>query len=183
MWALSTSEGGGYHHGDLRRGLLAAAQDLLRSGGVDAVTLREAARLAGVSHNAPYRHFQSREALLAALAAEGFRTLRRALDEAGDRAEPAGRLTALGRAYLRFAAGDRATFRLMFGGALDTASHPDLAAAAADAFGALRKVVAEEAPRASGEREALRAWALVHGLAHLVAERQIDAAQAEDCLS
>ncbi len=72
MWALSTFEGGtAYHHGDLRRSLIAAAQELLRSGGAEAVTLREAARLAGVSHNAPYRHFASRDALLAALAAEG----------------------------------------------------------------------------------------------------------------
>ncbi|WP_245442774.1 TetR/AcrR family transcriptional regulator [Methylobacterium terrae] len=179
---MSTSEGGAYHHGDLRRSLIAAAHDLLRSGGVEAVTLREAARLAGVSHNAPYRHFPSREALLAALAVEGFRGLRRALDEAAGGAEPPGRLTALGRAYLRFAEADRATFRLMFGGVLEIASHPDLAAAAADAFGTLRSVVAEQAPPPAAEREALRAWGLVHGLAHLVADRQIDAARAEACL-
>ncbi len=70
-----------------------------------------------------------------------------------------------------------------FGGALETAFHPGLAAAAAGAFGAMRKVVAKEAPRAGGERESLRAWALVHGLAHLVGDLQIDAAQAENCLS
>ncbi len=184
MWTLSTSEGGSaYHHGDLRRSLIAAAGELLRAGGVEAVTLREAARLAGVSHNAPYRHFASREALLAALAAEGFRGLRRALDEAGDRAEQPERLTALGRAYLRFAESDRATFRLMFGGVVAQADHPDLAEASKAAFGALRTVVAEREPSAPAEREALRAWALVHGLAHLVADRQIDAARAEACLT
>lgn len=184
MWTLSTSEdGSAYHHGDLRRSLIAAARELLRSGGVEAVTLREATRLAGVSHNAPYRHFASREALLAALAAEGFRELRRALDEAGSRADPAGRLTALGRAYLHFANADRATFRLMFGGVVDGAAHPDLAEASGSAFGALRNVVAPREPSAPAEREALRAWALVHGLAHLVADRKIDAAQAEACLT
>ncbi len=181
---MSTSEGGSaYHHGDLRRSLITAASELLRSGGVEAVTLREAARLAGVSHNAPYRHFASREALLAALAAEGFRSLRRALDEAGRDAEPAGRLNALGRAYLHFADSDRATFRLMFGGVVKDAAHPDLAEASGAAFGALRSVVAARESSVSAEREALRAWALVHGLAHLVADRQIDAARAEACLT
>ncbi|MCF4128910.1 TetR/AcrR family transcriptional regulator [Methylobacterium sp. SyP6R] len=184
MWTLSTSEGGSaYHHGDLRRSLIAAARELLRAGGVEAVTLREAARLAGVSHNAPYRHFASREALLAALAAEGFRDLRRVLDEAGGRAEPAGRLTALGRAYLRFADADRATFRLMFGGVVEETAHPDLAEASGAAFATLQNVVAEREPSGLAEREALRAWALVHGLAHLVADRQIDAARAEACLA
>ncbi|MBK3399566.1 TetR/AcrR family transcriptional regulator [Methylobacterium sp. IF7SW-B2] len=183
MWALSTSGGGAsYHHGDLRRGLIAAGQDLLRSGGVEAVSFREAARLAGVSHNAPYRHFPSREALLAALATEGFLALHRALDRAAGEARPPDRLTALGRAYLRFAEGDRATFRLMFGGTLDRAAHPDLAEASAAAFGTLRGAVAEREPSASAHRDALRAWALVHGLAHLVADRQIEAAQAEACL-
>ncbi|WP_162596193.1 TetR/AcrR family transcriptional regulator [Methylobacterium sp. 17Sr1-1] len=181
---MSTSEGGSaYHHGDLRRGLIAAAHELLEAGGVEAVTLREAARHAGVSHNAPYRHFASREALLAALTTEGFQALRRALEEAGSEAGPTGRLEALGRAYLRFADRDRATFRLMFGGVIERAGHPDLAEAAAAAFGALRSVVAEREPSDRAEREALRAWALVHGLAHLVADRQIDAAQAEACLT
>ena len=181
---MSTSDGGGaYHHGDLRRSLIVAAHALLRAGGVEAVTLREAARLAGVSHNAPYRHFASREALLAALATEGFRALRQALDDAGRRAEPGGRLTALGRAYLRFADADRATFRLMFGGVVEEAGHPDLAEASGAAFGALRSVVAEREPSAGAEREAVRAWALVHGLAHLVADRQIDAERAEACLT
>ncbi|WP_245524191.1 TetR/AcrR family transcriptional regulator [Methylobacterium nonmethylotrophicum] len=187
---MSTSSETAYHHGDLRRSLIAAAHELLRDGGVEAVTLREAARLAGVSHNAPYRHFAGREALLAALAAEGFRGLRRALDEAGRAAPSAGRaampaerLTDLGRAYLRFADADRPVFRLMFGGTLERAAHPDLAEAAAQAFGALRDVVAAGEPAAGTERESLRAWALVHGLAHLVADRQIDAARAEACLA
>ncbi|MGX7704483.1 TetR/AcrR family transcriptional regulator [Methylobacterium sp. Gmos1] len=181
---MSTSEdGGAYHHGDLRRSLIAAARELLRAGGVEAVTLREAARLAGVSHNAPYRHFASREALLAALATDGFQSLRRALEEAGGAAEPAGRLVALGRAYLLFADRDRATFRLMFGGVVEPAGHPKLMEASAAAFGALRNVVAEREPSERAEREALRAWALVHGLAHLVADRQIDAAKAAACLA
>ncbi|MEH3148354.1 MAG: helix-turn-helix domain containing protein [Methylobacterium frigidaeris] len=166
----------------MRRTLLAAARDLLETGGVEAVTLREAARLAGVSHNAPYRHFPSRDALLAAVAAEGFEALRRTLDAAAA-AEPTAALTAQGRAYLRFAVGHRPLFRLMFGAVLESAAHPDLAAAAGLAFAALRQVVAGAAPERAVEREALRAWALVHGLAHLVADRRITLEQAEASLA
>ncbi|MFH6784471.1 MULTISPECIES: TetR/AcrR family transcriptional regulator [Methylobacterium] len=181
---MSTSGEGTYHHGNLRRSLIAAAQALLRSGGIEAVTLREAARQAGVSHNAPYRHFPSREALLAAVAAEGFRTLHRTQSDAAAEVDPADRLKAFGRAYLRFAAEERATFRLMFGGTLDPADHPELAAVARGTFGALVAVTQEDATSGKGivGRDALRAWALVHGLAHLVADRQIDTAQAEACL-
>src|SRR2546422_330429 len=67
MWSMST-----YHHGDLPAALLRAAGKTLERRGIAALSLREAARRAGVSHNAPYRHFPDREALLAALAAEGF---------------------------------------------------------------------------------------------------------------
>ena len=184
MWTLSTS-GEAYHHGDLRHSLIAAAQALLRSGGIEAVTLREAARQAGVSHNAPYRHFASRDSLLAAVAAEGFRDLRRAQAEAAAAAVPADRLKAFGLAYLRFAAQERATFRLMFGGALDPADHPELAAVARGTFGALEGVARDNPTTGTNlvGRDALRAWALVHGLAHLVADRQIDTAQAEACLT
>lgn len=184
MWTLSTLSDGAYHHGDLRRSLVGAAQGLLRKGGIEAVTLREAARQAGVSHNAPYRHFPSREALLAAVAAEGFRTLHHAQADAAEGLPPADRLKAFGRAYLRFAAEERATFRLMFGGALDPADHPELAAVAKGTFEALEMVARATTTAGTGlvGRDALRAWALVHGLAHLVADRQIDTAQAEACL-
>lgn len=170
--ALSTSDDAArYHHGDLRRALLAAGARLLRAGGIEAVTLREAARSAGVSHNAPYRHFASREALLAAVSAEGFRDLRRRLEAAdgGARADA----VALGRVYLCFAAEERPHFLLMFGGAIDKADFPDLAEAAAEALAVLDRAVAGGADPAPSAAGTLRAWALVHGLAHLVAERQI----------
>ncbi|WP_375464130.1 TetR/AcrR family transcriptional regulator [uncultured Methylobacterium sp.] len=169
--ALSTSDDAGrYHHGDLRRALLDAGARLLRAGGVDAVTLREAARAAGVSHNAPYRHFVSREALLAAVSAEGFRDLRRRLEAAdgGPKANAIG----LGHIYLRFAAEERPHFLLMFGGVIDKADFPDLAEAAAAALAVLDRAVSGGGAE-SAAAETLRAWALVHGLAHLVAERQI----------
>ncbi|WP_407522317.1 TetR/AcrR family transcriptional regulator [Methylobacterium oryzisoli] len=178
---MSTSGGAkaAYHHGDLRRSLLAAARALLDRGGPDAVTLREAARAAGVSHNAPYRHFPSRDALLAAVATEGFLALRARLAAAREAAPPAGRLVAIGRAYLGFAAQERAAFRLMFGGALDLAAHAELREAAEAAFTVLRDTVAEGADAASVEGATVRAWGLVHGLATLVADRQITPEAAE----
>lgn len=185
MWALSTSGGkAAYHHGDLRRGLLTAARALLHQGGPDAVTLREAARAAGVSHNAPYRHFPSRDALLAAVATDGFLALRARLDAARSAAAPADRLVAIGRAYLGFAAQERAAFRLMFGSALDRAAHADLREAAEAAFAVLRDTVAERGgDAASIARETVRAWGLVHGLATLVADGQITPEAAETGLA
>src|SRR5882724_1723475 len=91
MWTVSTSrraaEKPDYHHGDLRRALLAAAAKIVTKAGAPAVTLREVARLAGVSHNAPYRHFDSLSALLAEVAAEGFADFGARLNEAAA-AEP-----------------------------------------------------------------------------------------------
>src|SRR5438045_6558281 len=107
-----------YHHGDLRTALLEAAAELLDEGGPEAVSLRECARRAGVSHAAPYRHFETKDALLFALADEGFGWLA----ESGAKAmhgirNARERLDAYGAAYVRFAIENPARFRLMFGGA------------------------------------------------------------------
>lgn len=158
-----------YHHGDLRRALLEAAERLLLTGGVAAVTLREVARGAAVSHNAPYRHFPSRQALLAGLATEGFERLGRRLDRVATTGD--GRVVALGRVYLTFAVEERPYFLLMFGGDVDKGAFPELAKAGTATFAILEGAVAAEGEAPWGA--ALRAWALVHGLAHLVVERQI----------
>jgi AcrR family transcriptional regulator len=193
MLALATSRPGEngraapgatpYHHGDLRRALLQAAEELLeRGGGHAALSLREVARAAGVSHAAPYRHFADREALLAALAADGFARLADALTAAAAAAPEGGRTRAAGRAYLRFARAHRALYLLMFGPEIRKSAHPALAEAAGAAMAALRG--AGEADRGAADRggsgEAARArhamvgaWALVHGLAHLIADGQL----------
>src|SRR5436190_24145857 len=115
-----------YHHGNLRPALLAGAAKILEKEGVTALSLREAARRAGVSHNAPYRHFADRDALLAALAAEGFQMLGEAM-RAHDGRE-------MGEAYVRFALAHPERFRLMFGGVLPMAKHPQLRQEAARAY-------------------------------------------------
>lgn len=81
---MSTSDRRSYHHGDLRAALLRSALDLLDADGADALSLRAVARHAGVSANAPYRHYQDKEALLAALAAHGFTELKARFEEASD---------------------------------------------------------------------------------------------------
>src|SRR5258707_14602277 len=93
-----------YHHGHLREALLQAAIQLIAEVGPAGFTLREVARRAGVSHNAPYRHFPDREDLLAGGAAQGFRELNGAMLEAGRRQRNSvGRLKRPGLAYREFA--------------------------------------------------------------------------------
>jgi len=177
-----------YHHGDLRRALQAAAGDLLEQVGPAALTLREIARKAGVSHAAAYRHFADKEALLAQLAEAGFRELleesRRAV--ASSRAGPLGRLEASGRAYVAFGARRPHLLQLMFGAAIgDWSRHPGLVAASGDLAALLAGIVREG--QASGAIRAgaigdltLTAWSLVHGLALLAAGRRIPGATVDE---
>jgi AcrR family transcriptional regulator len=164
-----------YHHGDLRRALLDQALALAAEGGPGALTLREAARRAGVTEAAPYRHFRSKEALVAALAEEGFGALLQRVHRALARAprRSLARLTALGIAYLRFALDRPAHFRVMFG--RDVArSHGfrgvgDLAQAC---FGELMGEVsrAQRSGEVAGRDPrpaALALWSALHGLASL----------------
>jgi AcrR family transcriptional regulator len=149
-----------YHHGSLRPALLRAAGKLLENDGPEALSLRELARRAGVSHNAPYRHFAGREALLAALAADGFRLLGEALARTSGRA--------MGEAYVGFALEHAQLFRLMFGGRLRFSRHSGLAAAAAKPYEALLAAFRAQPAIADPEKAAAAAWSLVHGLAHLL---------------
>jgi AcrR family transcriptional regulator len=149
-----------YHHGDLRPALLRAAEDAMEKQGLEALTLRDVARRAGVSHNAPYRHFKDRNALLAALAEDGFRALGKALEgKSGN---------AMGEAYVRFGLANPARFRLMFGGGLRLSEHPGLSEASGRAYDALLQAVRARQDLPDPELAAAAAWSLVHGLANLV---------------
>ena len=160
-----------YHHGDLQAALLRAAGNLLEKEGIGALRLREIARRAGVSHNAPYRHFPERQALLAALAAEGFKRFRQQLDDA----ETQGGLHARGEAYVRFALEHPERFRLMFGSGLPFSQHPDLLEQATQAFGGLANAIAAHAGR-EAPLAAIAAWALVHGLSQLLLDGRVGGA-------
>lgn len=149
-----------YHHGELRTALLEAASKILEEQGLASLSLREAARRAGVSHNAPYRHFPDRDSLLAEVAAAGFRRLGEAM------AGKQGR--AMGEAYVRFALGNPGLFRLMFGGELKLERHAGLAAAARATYDALVQAFRSQPGIADAEMAAAAAWSLVHGLAQLL---------------
>lgn len=176
MWAMSTPRRRkrAYHHGDLRAAVLRAAAELLEKQGSAALSVRAAARRAGVSHNAPYRHFPGKGALLAALAADGFERFRAELAEA----ERAGGLRARGEAYVRFALAHPQRFRLMFGSGLSIAGDANLREQAGRAFGGLQQAIAAHAGK-EVPHAAIAAWALVHGLSHLLLDQKLaGAAQA-----
>ena len=147
----------------------------------DALTLRGAAKRAGVSQAAPYRHFRNKDALLAAVAEEGFRAMAEAMERrAGpQRGDPAGRLRALGLAYVEFATRHPAHVRVMFGRvSIDRAAHPGLQEAAAAAYGlligAIRDCQAAGVVRAGNPEDlALTAWSAVHGLSMLAVDGQL----------
>lgn len=164
---------GSYHHGNLKQALLEASLHLIREVGPGAFTLREVARRAGVSHNAPYRHFRDKEELLAALAAEGFDRLTAAMTKAAESATGAlDRLRASGRGYVEFALRYPQHFAVMFEVSWKFELYPQTQAAGERAFGTLGRYV--EACQAEGllppgdaRPFALLAWSMVHGVAKL----------------
>jgi AcrR family transcriptional regulator len=164
-----------YHHGDLRRTLISTALALVEEQDVSVLTLREVARRAGVTHSAPYHHFPTKDALLAAVAEEGFRALYteqlQAVAKAGS--DPVQRMTALGIAYVRFAASHPGHFRVMYrsnlGGWVD---YPEVLEAAQLSFVLLTSTVDETIRKGGLEGGhlvdlTLAAWCQVHGLATL----------------
>jgi len=157
-----------YHHGALRAALLAAADRLVRTRGGGAVTLREVARKAGVSHAAPYHHFRSRDELLAAVAAAGFDRLRVEIDTTlgGAPASPEARWRAGAASYLRFALDNGNLYRIMFDDA-GSGRSPALIAAARGAFEPLVAGARATTSEADAEELARTAWALLHGIAIL----------------
>jgi AcrR family transcriptional regulator len=169
-----------YHHGGLRAALIRSAREILESEGYEALTLRAAARRAGVSQAAPYNHFADKAALLAAIAALGFMefaaAMRREMDAAAD---PEARLNAAGIAYVAFATNNPGLFKLMFGSNVHQESgNPDLDAARISAYEVLRGAVQSVQALRPGhpeheELESLRSWALVHGLATMINEGTI----------
>jgi AcrR family transcriptional regulator len=167
----------GYHHGNLREALIGAALDLISQKGPAGFTFAEAARQAGVSPAAPYRHFRDRDALMADVARQGFERFAQRLAAAWDdgRPSPTAALERLGRAYLGFARDEPAYFSAMFESGVPVARHRDLSEASDRAFTVLRQACeAVVATLPSGKRPpalmlALHIWALAHGIASLFA--------------
>ena len=167
-----------YHHGDLESALLDAARAELEKHGPDGLSLRGVARRAGVSHAAPYHHFDGRADLLARLAEQGFRDLDAAMRSTQTQAktEADEQLLATGMGYMRFALEDPAVFKLMFRGEyLEESDDEALREARTAAYGRLFEAIqavhrAHHSSEADPFADTLVAWSSVHGLAMLAVE-------------
>lgn len=179
-----------YRHGDLRRALVEAGIELARQGGPEAVVLREATRRAGVVPNAAYRHFSSREALLAAVRSSALSSLAEAMEAELDRtatirradARARAMLRAVGTGYLNFAFAETGLFRMAFAPLEgvrtpgDTREPPDPANAGKSGLNPFQllgsaldaMVAADVLPAARRPAAEFLAWSGVHGLAMLV---------------
>src|SRR4051794_6652918 len=165
----------GYHHGNLREALIRAALELIAKKGPAGFTFAEAARWAGVSPAAPYRHFRDRDELMASVAQRGFELFEAALARAWNegRPDPLTAFEAVGRAYLQFARSEPAYYSAMFEAACPLDSNPELRQAGDRAFAVLRSAserLIEKLPAGSrppAMMMALHIWALSHGIASL----------------
>jgi AcrR family transcriptional regulator len=177
-WSDPRDGGGGrrgYHHGNLREALVDAALELIAQKGPAGFTVAEAARLAGVSPAAPYRHFRDAEALMAEVALRGFHRLADGLTRAWNGGQPSAvaAFEAMGRAYLAFARSEPAYYAAMFDSHISMEPYPELAAANDRAFGVLREAAEALAATFPKDRRppalmiALHVWSLSHGIASL----------------
>jgi len=142
MTALMNTPRHHYRHGNLKNALRVAARAILDEAGQDNVGLREAARRVGVSPTAAYRHFNNKEALVASVAAEGFRELAAAMEAATEESNP---LHGVGLAYVDFALQKRGLFRLMFGPILvGRTKYPELNEAAGVVFDLIQRVAVSD---------------------------------------
>jgi AcrR family transcriptional regulator len=174
-WKRRDREERGYHHGNLREALIKAARELIKEKGPAGFTFADAARSAGVSAAAPYRHFRDREALLADVAREGFGRFEAMLSTGWANGKPDA-LTAfsnVGKAYLAFARAEPAYYAAMFESGLPPDLNADLRAAADRAFSVLRTAadalvaMLPASKRPPALMMSLHVWAMAHGIASL----------------
>jgi AcrR family transcriptional regulator len=165
----------GYHHGNLKEALLRAALELIAQKGPAGFTFAEAARWAGVSPAAPYRHFRDRDELLASVALRGFEQFAAVLTRAWDdgRPDPFKAFERLGKAYLAFARTEPAFYSAMFEAGISLDINPELREAGERAFAVLRNATERLVATMPGSNRppvlmmALHIWALSHGIASL----------------
>jgi AcrR family transcriptional regulator len=177
IWSKDDRKGGsrGYHHGNLKEALVRAALDLIAKKGPAAFTFAEAARSAGVSPAAPYRHFRDRDELMANIALRGFNLFETALVRAWNegRPDPSNALENLGRTYLEFAQREPAFYSAMFEAAIPLDSNPELRNAGGRVFAVMRlaseKLIATlpQGSRPPATMMGAHIWSLSHGIASL----------------
>ena len=165
----------GYHHGNLKEALVRAALELIAQKGPAGFTFAEAARWAGVSPAAPYRHFRDRDELIANVALRGFGRFAIVLEQAWDngRPEPFAALDRMGKTYLEFARTEPAYYSAMFEAGIPFVSSPELREASERAFAVLRSAAETLCAQALPQSRpptlmvALHIWAMSHGVASL----------------
>jgi AcrR family transcriptional regulator len=174
-WSRDKAGPRGYHHGNLKEALIRAALELIARKGPAGFTFAEAARSAGVSPAAPYRHYRDRDELLIDVARSGFDQFAQALTRAwGEgRPDPFTAFERIGRAYLEFARTEPAYYSAMFEAGVPLDASFELRAASERAFAVLRMAADEVVAGMPSERRppalmlALHVWALAHGIASL----------------
>lgn len=177
-----------YHHGDLRNTLIQLGTAMLLESGAAALSLRKLAQRAGVSHNAPYQHFADKDALIAAIAEEGFRILGAAIDksltDSDSQQDAEARLTAVGQAYVDFALAHPAHLQVMFS-AFPSAQYPNLVQQSTQTLARLVAVLQDIGAQgrlrdASTEDAALAVWMLLHGLSAILVAHKVPTALRQD---
>jgi AcrR family transcriptional regulator len=169
-----------YHHGDLKNALIRAGIEILSKDGVQALTLRQVAKKAGVSHAAPYAHFADKQALIAAIAAEGYRQLYEKLAAAQEsRVDALARLMAVAQAYAQFAIDEPDHFKITFSGVVEAEKdYPDYVEQSKRCFALVMVVVTD--CQSGGilepgdpELATVSVWASIHGFVQLMLANQI----------
>ncbi|MCR9279729.1 MAG: TetR/AcrR family transcriptional regulator [Pseudomonadaceae bacterium] len=168
----AAKDGDRYHHGDLRMTLMDLAIAHIEKVGMEKLSLRALAREAGVSATAPYRHFPSRQCLLAGIAIRGFRRLKSRIEVALTNSEGfEDQFVSMGLAYIDNAVNDPVTYQLMFGAMVDFSAYPDLQRASEESFGVLLAQLKNAEPRADLDLSDIElagtVWSGVHGIASL----------------
>jgi AcrR family transcriptional regulator len=162
----------GSKSGDLREACVREATAIIAKGGIDSLSLRDVARRLGVSHQAPYKHFQSRDHILAEVVGRAYASFAAYLEKRSRHTDPYEDLGNLGRAYLDYAQKHPLHYQLMFGTPLpDAKEHPEMMVKAEHAYASLRDTIAKLPGRAADanlELDALYVWSAVHGLASIL---------------
>lgn len=169
-----------YHHGDLKNALIQAGTEILSREGVRAISLRSVAKRAGVSHTAPYAHFADKQALIAAIAAEGYKKLYQQLSAAQrPDDDPLTRLMAMAQAYLQFALDEPDHFKITFSGVVEAEKdYPEYVEQSKRCFALVVAVVADCRANgffAEGDTQliAVSTWSCIHGFVQLLLANQL----------
>lgn len=172
-----------YHHGDLKNALIQAGLEILSKEGVEALSLRKVSRKVGVSHAAPYAHFQDKQALIAAIATEGYKKLYQQVSAAQhDQADPLQRLIATTWAYIQFALNEPDHFKITFSGVVEKEQdHPEYVEQSKKNFALVVEVVEYGQrggilPPDDPQLLAVSIWSSLHGLIHLLLGNQLPTA-------